>query len=426
MEKHLPVVDSPARRPSRKELEEAITGARVTTPPLGKDGEPPSLQATVAEMHGIDGSVEWAAPVMTKCADVDARPGYNSRKAHEYEDTPEVFERKIQMLADMVRRSKALCAYTGAGISTASGIDDYATKGGAQAGRKVRSPVDAEPTLAHRVLTAMHAQGHLKHWIQQNHDGLPQKAGFPQHALNEIHGAWFDPSNPVVKMNGDLRSDLFSWLMEWETKADLVIAMGTSLAGMNADRVVDSVAERARLGMPKKPRRKPEGNDDAAIGAVIVSIQQTSMDDRACLRIFAKIDRVADALARELAVDVPPAHDPDVDVDVDSEEASVRWSNVAMVPYGPDGVRLEGGELRKLDLSEDARVRITMGPFAGDEGEVVGHTKQGHWKIRFMHTIKGTWKAPMEHRLGRWWLDEAINGQLPMCPVVSIEEADVA
>ena len=30
----------------------------------------------------------------------------------------------------------------------------------------------------------------LSFWVQQNHDGLPQKAGFPQWLLNEIHGSW--------------------------------------------------------------------------------------------------------------------------------------------------------------------------------------------------------------------------------------------
>jgi len=46
-------------------------------------------------------------------------------------------------------------------------------------------------------MVALHRAGHLKHWVQQNHDSLPQKAGYPQHALNEIHGSLHDPSNPV-------------------------------------------------------------------------------------------------------------------------------------------------------------------------------------------------------------------------------------
>ena len=50
--------------------------------------------------------------------------------------------------------------------------------------------------------------------MQQNHDGLPQKAGYPQQHLNEIHGAWFDPTNPVVPMSGTLREDLMTWLLD--------------------------------------------------------------------------------------------------------------------------------------------------------------------------------------------------------------------
>ncbi len=41
-------------------------------------------------------------------------------------------------------------------------------------------------------------QGLLHGWVQQNHDGLPQKAGFPQERINEIHGSWYDPGNPVA------------------------------------------------------------------------------------------------------------------------------------------------------------------------------------------------------------------------------------
>ena len=45
---------------------------------------------------------------------------------------------------------------------------------------------------------------------------LPQKSGFPQEKINEIHGAWYDPSNPVVPFSGSLRGDLFNWMIEIE------------------------------------------------------------------------------------------------------------------------------------------------------------------------------------------------------------------
>merc|ERR1719198_2302753 len=127
-------------------------------------------------------------------------------------------------------------------------------------------PMDAQPTLAHRALAMLHANGYVKHWVQQNHDGLPQKAGFPQKHLNEIHGAWYDPSNPVVPMSGTLREDLIKCMLHWEEKVDLCLALGTSMVGMNADRMAVAPAERARRGKP------------GALGTVIVSLQQTQYD----------------------------------------------------------------------------------------------------------------------------------------------------
>ena len=66
--------------------------------------------------------------VMTKKCDVEARPGYDSMLAHEYADTPTTLKEKVKILASLLKKSKHCVAYTGAGISTASGISDYATK----------------------------------------------------------------------------------------------------------------------------------------------------------------------------------------------------------------------------------------------------------------------------------------------------------
>ena len=129
-----------------------------------------------------------------------ARPGYSSKSASEFLDTPEVLQEKVKVLANMIRKSKNLITYTGAGISTASGVPDYASnkqKSIVNEDLKKGNGLNALPTQAHVVLTHLHFAGWLKYWIQQNHDGLPQKAGFPQKFINEIHGAWFDPSNPV-------------------------------------------------------------------------------------------------------------------------------------------------------------------------------------------------------------------------------------
>ena len=56
-----------------------------------------------------------------------ARQGYDDHtKAHEYCDEPDVLLAKVKLLASLIRQSAQFATYTGAGISTASGIDDYA------------------------------------------------------------------------------------------------------------------------------------------------------------------------------------------------------------------------------------------------------------------------------------------------------------
>merc|ERR1719388_180153 len=102
-----------------------------------------------------------------------------------------------------------------------------------------------EPTVAHRVMAELNEQGLLHGWVQQNHDGLPQKAGYRQEDINEIHGSWFDPSNPVVLYSGSLRGDLCYDMQTWARTADLVLVLGTSLSGLNADQCVTKAAGRS-------------------------------------------------------------------------------------------------------------------------------------------------------------------------------------
>ena len=49
----------------------------------------------------------------------------NGSEKREYFDEPEVLEYKVTRLAELVRASQNMIAFTGAGISTAAGIPDY-------------------------------------------------------------------------------------------------------------------------------------------------------------------------------------------------------------------------------------------------------------------------------------------------------------
>ena len=127
----------------------------------------------------------WALPIKTSSPETDthrARPGYSNVSSCEFQDVHEVFLAKAALLARMLRAAKCCVVYSGAGISTSAGVDDYATRdAGTLASRPMVHPYDAEPTPAHFVLARMGEVGLLKGgWVQQNHDGLPQKAGFSQ------------------------------------------------------------------------------------------------------------------------------------------------------------------------------------------------------------------------------------------------------
>ena len=188
--------------------------------------------------------------------------------ASEFQDDENMMDLKLQKLAQLLLLSKKTVVYSGAGISVAAGIGQ-ASRGSKRQGHphlKI-SPTTALPTKTHYALGSLASNGLIHGWVQQNHDGLPQKAGFPQERINEIHGSWYDPSNPVVLYSGSLRNHEFAWMREEANTADLVLVLGTSLSGLNADRVAIDTAMRS---LHKK-----------ALGMVLVNLQQTPHDGKA-------------------------------------------------------------------------------------------------------------------------------------------------
>lgn len=49
-------------------------------------------------------------------------------RANEFTDTPDTLRLKVKVLLQLIQESSNMVAYTGAGISTSAGINDYATK----------------------------------------------------------------------------------------------------------------------------------------------------------------------------------------------------------------------------------------------------------------------------------------------------------
>ena len=148
--------------------------------------------------------------------------------ATEFTDANDVFKDKVECLMTLLKISSKTVIYTGAGISTAAGVEQ-AARGGGGCQKKVACSTDAQPTVTHRAIAALRKAGLVQSWIQQNHDGLPQKAGYPQEDIVEIHGSWYDPSNPVVCYDGNLKHEHYQKMKEAADSADLVL--GSTLTG---------------------------------------------------------------------------------------------------------------------------------------------------------------------------------------------------
>lgn len=345
----------------------------------------------------------------------DKKPRENSPAwltATEYADTPEVFAAKVKLLHELLLSSHQTLAYTGAGLSVAAGIGMAAvgSKGGAGTGMGVATA--GEPTVSHCVMAELNRQNLLHGWVQQNHDGLPQKAGYRQEDINEIHGSWFDPSNPVVKYSGSLRGDLFEDMETQAETADLVIVLGTSLTGLNADQCVRKTAQRSLSGN--------------ALGSVIISPQRTSQDGKASLRIFAKADEVMVALAKEFGFGpraVGKGRGIKRSADLFTKE------NRVLVPYDKEGV-LSTTVKTYWDLTPGAKVRISdHNNVEGaqqpcDKGittSTVGTVAQRDGSAcSIVLTFGGTNK-----RLGLWWIETAQRGGMQYLPVVNINAKEM-
>lgn len=120
---------------------------------------------------------------------------------------------KIGIVADMIVKARGVVVFTGAGISTESGIPDFRSPGGiwtkfdpedftierflnSAETRKKQWRIllegglvaDAEPNRAHLVVAELEKMGKLSCIITQNVDNLHQKAGSSPEIVYELHG----------------------------------------------------------------------------------------------------------------------------------------------------------------------------------------------------------------------------------------------
>ncbi len=104
-------------------------------------------------------------------------------------------EEKINLTAKWIVDSEKLVVFTGAGISTDSGLPDYRGPDGVWTRRDKGLPPpktppwdQVKPNPNHYFIVELMKMGKLNYLISQNVDGLHAKSGIPFDMLSELHG----------------------------------------------------------------------------------------------------------------------------------------------------------------------------------------------------------------------------------------------
>ena len=122
----------------------------------------------------------------------------------------EPFRTRIQKLAKLLKSASKPVIFTGAGISTNSGIPDY--RSGMNTSSKTGPGIKnfkeddsfrqrvldsrkktqiARPSYSHLAIAELINKGYVEHLISQNIDDLHLKSGIPEDKLTELHGNVF-------------------------------------------------------------------------------------------------------------------------------------------------------------------------------------------------------------------------------------------
>jgi NAD-dependent deacetylase len=190
-------------------------------------------------------------------------------------------------LKELLAGARRILVFTGAGVSTGSGIPDFR---GPQGVWKTRQPVyfdeflasedkrveywdykleawpvfkEAKPNAAHAAIAALERAGRVEAVVTQNIDGLHQAAGSTEERVIELHGTnrWIEcvacgrrtEPEPAMRLfaaerrcprcacggflkcatisfGQALRSDVIERAMHVASRADLVLALGSTLS----------------------------------------------------------------------------------------------------------------------------------------------------------------------------------------------------
>lgn len=263
----------------------------------------------------------------------------------EYFDTKEVLEGKIDRIARWMKESRYCIVFSGAGISTSTGIPDFRSgmKTVLSTGpgiwerkahgvhlpsqqKKVQTILKAIPSRSHMALVKLQQEGLVKFVVSQNTDGLHRRSGLDPSFLSELHGntnmerclkcgskfmrdfrtrtakkvhdhlTGRSCDNPkcrgplvdsIINFNEDLPEDELENGFRHAKLADLCIVLGSSLRVYPAADIPGDMIERGSR-------------------VVIVNLQKTPLNKKCSMEVHSTIDDVVLGVMKRLGLEVPP------------------------------------------------------------------------------------------------------------------------
>lgn len=271
--------------------------------------------------------------------------GHLSKESiQEYQDEENVLQAKIEELATLVKESKKIIFFTGAGVSTSANIPDYRGPNGVwtKRDRGIKSSLscnigDASPTICHKGIKSICDMEDKECFVvSTNVDGLHMKSGLTEDQLFELHGNCYQEVCCVCgkketrdflvksKRSGVNVDDLKGKKYD-ESRishatgrkcdcggfyCDNIIAFGENLPPKEIKLSVDKASEADLSLVLGTSMKVSPANQLPSLALqnggklVIVNLQHTPFDDQCAVRIYATSDEVFQRLSEKVGFSV--------------------------------------------------------------------------------------------------------------------------
>lgn len=259
----------------------------------------------------------------------------------EFFDKPEDLSEKLDLLTQWIKNSKHCIIFTGAGISTSTGIRDFRSgmntvlktgpgkwelqAKGAVAKQTSMNYLKAVPSSAHMAIVKLHNEGLVKFVVSQNTDGLHLRSGIKPEQLAELHGNTNLEKcsrcgvqylrdfrtrsskkvhdhrtgrkcddlkcrgllvDSIINFGEDLPEKELEKGFDEAEKSDLCIVLGSSLRVTPAADIPERVMKRRQR-------------------LVICNLQKTPLNSGCAMELHAQIDEVMTGVMKRMGLDIP-------------------------------------------------------------------------------------------------------------------------